>query len=174
VIKNILCALDGSSHADKGLELAIDMAQKFDARLVLFHVLMRNLDVDEIRRFSEIEGLTEESVADVKRLQMVVDSRIDVGQPYDAKSIPSSTLVELGQHILRSARAKADENGASNIATIMGDGDPAARILACAKQENIDCIVMGSRGLSDIQALLEGSVSRKVSNRAECTTIAVR
>ncbi len=63
MIKNILCALDGSSHADKALDLAIDMAQKFDARLVLFHVLMRNLDPDEIRRFSEIEGLTEESVA---------------------------------------------------------------------------------------------------------------
>jgi len=56
----------------------------------------------------------------------------------------------------------------------MGDGDPAARILACAQQEKVDCIIMGSRGLSDIQALLEGSVSRKVSNRAICTTIAVR
>lgn len=174
MIKNILCALDGSSHADKALDLAIDMAQKFDARLVLFHVLMRNLDPDEIRRFSEIEGLTEETVADVKRLQMVVDSRIEVGHAYDAKGIPSSTLVELGQAILRSGQADAEQKGVSNITTTMGDGDPAARILACAKQENVDCIIMGSRGLSDIQALLQGSVSRKVSNRAECTTIAVR
>ena len=173
MIKNILCALDGSSHADKALDLAIDMAQKFDARLVLFHVLMRNLDPDEIRRFSEIEGLTEESVAEVKRLQMV-DSRIEVGHPYDVKTIPSSTLVELGQHILKSGRADAEGKGVTNIATTMGDGDPAARILACAKEENVDCIIMGSRGLSDIQALLQGSVSRKVSNRAECTTIAVR
>jgi len=108
MIKNILCALDGSSHADKALDLAIDMAQKFDARLVLFHVLMRNLDPDEIRRFAEIEGLTEESVAEVKRLQMV-DSRIEVGHPYDVKSIPSSTLVELGQHILKSGRKQQEE-----------------------------------------------------------------
>ena len=174
MIKNILCALDGSSHADKALDLAIDMAQKFDARLVLFHVLMRNLDPDEIRRFSEIEGLTEETVADVKRLQMVVDSRIEVGHAYDPKTIPSSVLVELGQHLLKSGQADAEQKGVSNITTSMGDGDPAARILACAKQENVDCIIMGSRGLSDIQALLQGSVSRKVSNRAECTTIAVR
>ena len=173
MIKKILCALDGSGYADKALDLAIEMAQKFDAGLVLFHVLMRNLDPDEIRRFSEVEGLTKESVAEVTRLQMV-DSRIEVGHPYDAKSIPSGVLVELGQHILKSAKANAEGKGVSDIRTLIGDGDPAARILACARQENIDCIIMGSRGLSNIQALLEGSVSRKVSNRAGCTTIAVR
>jgi nucleotide-binding universal stress UspA family protein len=173
MIKNILCALDGSGHADKALDLAIEMADKFDARLVLFHVLMRNLDPNEIRRFSEIEGLSAESIAEVKRLQ-TVDSRIEVGHPYEVKAIPSKTLVELGQQILDSARAYADEKGVSNITTVMGDGDPAARILACAEQEKADCIIMGSRGLSDIRALLQGSVSRKVSNRAGCTTIAVR
>jgi nucleotide-binding universal stress UspA family protein len=109
----------------------------------------------------------------VKRLHNV-DARIEVGHPYDVKTIPSDTLIELGQHILSSARATAEEKGVSNIATVIGDGDPAARILACAKQEKADCIIMGSRGLSGIKALLEGSVPRKVSNRAECTTIAVR
>jgi nucleotide-binding universal stress UspA family protein len=83
-------------------------------------------------------------------------------------------LVKLAQHVLKSAQANAEGKGVSNTTLIIGDGDPAARILACAKQENSDCIIMGSRGLSNIQALLEGSVSRKVSNRAECTTIAVR
>jgi len=173
VIKNILCALDGSSHADKALDLAIAMAQKFDARLVLFHVLMRNLDTQEMRRFSEIEGLTHESVAVANRLQ-TVDGRVEVGLPYDARVIPSDMLVKLAQHVLKAGQANAEDKGVSNTTLIIGDGDPAARILACAEQENIDCIVMGSRGLSHIQALFEGSVSRKVSNRAECTTIAVR
>ena len=173
MIKNILCALDGSAHAEKALALAIEIAQKFDARLVIFHVLLRNLDAEEIRRFSEIEGLTPESVAEVKRLQNV-DGRIEVGRAYDAKTIPSSTLVEIGWQILNSARSDAEEKGVRNISMVLGDGDPAARVLACAKQEKVDCIVMGSRGLTDIQALLQGSVSRKVSNRADCTTIAVR
>lgn len=172
-MKSILCALDGSSHADRALNLSIELATKFDARLVLFHVLMRNLDAAEIKRFSEIEGLTAESIAEVHRLQNV-DSRIEVGHPFDAKGIPSETLVKLGQHILGSARSGADEKGVKNIATVMGDGDPAARILSCAESEKVDCIVMGSRGLSDIRALLQGSVSRKVSNRADCTIITVR
>ena len=173
MMKSILCALDGSSHAERALDLAIEMAIKFDAHLVLFHVLMRNLDAAEIRRFSEIEGLTPESVAEVQRLQNV-DSRIEVGHPFDAKGIPSNALIELGRHILSSARADAVEKGVSDIATVVGDGDPAARILSCAEQEKVDCIIMGSRGLSDIQALLQGSVSRKVSNRADCTIITVR
>ena len=173
MMKNILCPLDGSGHANNALEMAIDMAQKFDAGLVLFHVLMRNLDPDEIRRFSEIEGLAEETVLEVKRIH-TVDSRIEVGHMYNVKAISTDVLVELGQQILNSARAKVEEKGVSNITTALGDGDPAARILACANEQNIDCIVMGSRGLSDIQALLQGSVSRKVSNRANCTTITVR
>jgi len=90
------------------------------------------------------------------------------------KPIPSSTLVELGRHILNAARADAEAKGVSDVVTVMGDGDPAARILACAKEEKVDCIVMGSRGLSNIKALLQGSVSRKVSNRADCTVVAVR
>jgi nucleotide-binding universal stress UspA family protein len=117
--------------------------------------------------------LTQESVAAVNRLQ-TVDGRVEVGLPYEVKAIPSDMLVKLAQHILKSAQADAEAKGVSNTTIVMGDGEPAARILACAKQENIDCIIMGSRGLSNIQALLEGSVSRKVSNRAACTTIAVR
>jgi nucleotide-binding universal stress UspA family protein len=91
-----------------------------------------------------------------------------------AESRSAIPLVELGQQILSSARSTAAEKGVSDIVTVVGDGDPAARILSCAEKENIDCIIMGSRGLSDIQALLQGSVSRKVSNRADCTIITVR
>lgn len=173
MMKSILCALDGSTHADKALNFSIEMARRFDAKLILFHVLLRSLDPDDIRRFTQIEGMSKETVAEVKRLQNV-DSRIEVGHPYDVKVIPSNMLVELGNHILSSAKGEAKEGGVSEVVCLMADGDPAARILACAKQEKVDCIAMGCRGLSDMQAFLEGSVSRKVSNRATCTTIAVR
>ena len=56
----------------------------------------------------------------------------------------------------------------------LADGDPAKRILEYAKEEAVDCIIMGSRGLGDLKALLQGSVSRKVSNRAPCTCVTVR
>jgi len=132
-----------------------------------------NRVINGVRRFSEIEGLTHESVAVTNRLQ-TVDARVEVGLPYDARTIPSDMLVKLAHHILKSAQANAEDKGVANTTLVIGDGDPAARILACAEQENSDCIILGSRGLSNIQALFEGSVSRKVSNRAACTIIAVR
>lgn len=38
----------------------------------------------------------------------------------------------------------------------------------------IDCVVMGSRGLSELQGLFLGSVSHKVANHAPCTCITVK
>ncbi len=59
MIKTILCALDGSTHADKSLEFAVDLAAKYDARLLFLHVLLRHVEPEELRRFSEVEGLAE-------------------------------------------------------------------------------------------------------------------
>ena len=53
-------------------------------------------------------------------------------------------------------------------------GNPADEIVEFAKQKQIDLIVMGSRGLSDIKGLFLGSVSHKVSHLAECTCITVK
>ena len=57
---------------------------------------------------------------------------------------------------------------------VLTNGDPAAQILRCIEDRGIDCVVMGSRGLSDMRALFLGSVSHKVLNRAPCTCIAVK
>ena len=53
-------------------------------------------------------------------------------------------------------------------------GDPAERILDCAKREHVDMIVMGTRGLSDLKGLLMGSVSHKVSHLADCACVTVK
>jgi len=51
--------------------------------------------------------------------------------------------------------------------------DPAKRIVEAA-HEGADPIVMGSRGLSDLKGLFQGSVSHKVSSRAPCTCLMVK
>ena len=52
--------------------------------------------------------------------------------------------------------------------------DPTANIIEYVKKNNIDAVVMGSRGMSDLKGLLVGSVSHKVSNLIECTCIMVK
>lgn len=51
------------------------------------------------------------------------------------------------------------------------EGDPADVIVSFAKQNEIDLIVMGTRGLGAIKGTLLGSVSQEVLQRAECSVL---
>src|SRR5215472_7503523 len=52
--------------------------------------------------------------------------------------------------------------------------DVAEEILRTADKENIDTIVVGSRGISEAKIFLLGSVSYKVSHYASCPVVIVR
>jgi nucleotide-binding universal stress UspA family protein len=53
-------------------------------------------------------------------------------------------------------------------------GDPVEEIIQFAKNNDIDMIVIGSRGLGKIKGLLLGSVSSKVCHLAECTCVTIK
>lgn len=173
MFKSILCPIDGSDHANKALAIAVDLAKKYEARLVLVHVLLRNANSSELKRFAEIEGLTRKVGPEMSRL-MGVDSRAEIALLRNTKGISTGVLVDIAEHLVGASEMEARNSGVRDVSTAVLDGDPARRILECAEQEDTDCIVMGSRGLSDIRALMLGSVSQKVSNAATCTCIAVK
>lgn len=53
-------------------------------------------------------------------------------------------------------------------------GNPRAQICAIAQAENIDLIVIGSRGLGNLERLMLGSVSDYVVHHAPCAVMVVR
>jgi nucleotide-binding universal stress UspA family protein len=172
VFKTILCPVDGSDHANKALDLAADMANKYGAKLVLLHNTLMNADAADLERFARIEGLAETVKPEVARLG-ALQGRLEYG--YEEPPAGTSRMyVEIGQRVLDDAKNVATEAGVKDIETVMTDGDAAGRILHCIEAKGIDCVVMGSRGLSDIKALYLGSVSHKVLNKAPCTCIAVK
>ncbi|OHZ00119.1 universal stress protein [Salinicola sp. MIT1003] len=57
--------------------------------------------------------------------------------------------------------------------TLVKQGSPAEVIIEEAKRLEVDAIIMGSRGLSDIKGLLVGSVSHKVTHVAHCMVISI-
>ncbi|MCH4562644.1 universal stress protein [Halomonas sp. EGI 63088] len=80
----------------------------------------------------------------------------------------------VGRQLIARAAEAAREQGVTRVETQLVQGDPVRTILSEAKKRGVDAIVMGSRGLSDLQGFVVGSVSHKVSHAAECTVITVR
>ena len=68
MFNKILCPTDGSDHASKALDLAIDMAKKYKAALVIMHVPHRSENIDALQRFAEIEGLSKHVNTETNRL----------------------------------------------------------------------------------------------------------
>lgn len=58
--------------------------------------------------------------------------------------------------------------------TVLKRGDAATEIIAYAKDQKIDLIVTGSRGLSQFKSWLMGSVSRKLVHYSGCSVLVVR
>lgn len=176
MIKTIVVPTDGSAHAKKAVELATDMAEKYGARMVILHVLMRHTSE------SDIEILSKENAMPAsleKKFEELRDSYLDMAAAaYDAGPIailvPDEILAEVASLILDHAKKMAQSKGVKDVTTEVLDGSAADKIVAAAEKENADMIVMGSRGLGNLAGLLMGSVSHKVSHLAKCTVVAVK
>lgn len=147
MLKKILVAIDGSQPSQRALDMGAQIAEKFDAVLVLIYVI-RDMQLPEsLRQMAEVE--------------LVQESRL-------------TTLQKIGQTILAEAATRAKKQGAKNVRNEVRPGDPAGAILRYVAENSVDLIVMGSRGLGDVESMLLGSVSRKVSNLAKVGCLTVR
>ena len=78
------------------------------------------------------------------------------------------------QGILDEAQKLFSDYDAGNVHYITKSGEPAAAIVECAKDNEMDTIVIGSRGMGRMARLLIGSVSSKVVSHAPCSFMVVR
>ncbi|MCS6775859.1 MAG: universal stress protein [Chloroherpetonaceae bacterium] len=85
----------------------------------------------------------------------------------------SSALALEQQEIVRRAEEAAGLSGAKHVLQF-GEGHPAEVLLHYAQEQQADLIVVGSRGLSNFQRLLLGSVSHAVLHHASCPVLVVR
>ena len=146
--KTILAAPDGSGHAERAVEVAAAIADLYNAKLILAHVLP---DIVNEHLPEHLEKLVE-------------FERLDIGE----------ALNSIGQSILDRAQQEARKQGVKDIETVLTTGSPAKEILEIAERLNVDFIVMGSRGRGDLEGLLMGSVSHKVTHLAKQTCITVK
>lgn len=172
----ILVALDGSDHSDKALSLAADLAAVHDAELLLVHVLTSVPLSDSEREMAAVEYADE--------LAAWATTRTKIGTPEDETGghqllmhyadLTKHYRKTMGEHLVKAAKRTLDGRKIDNVQIMLAEGDPAPTIVGLAEDKNVDAIVIGSRGLSDIKGLFLGSVSHKVNHLAACTCITVK
>jgi nucleotide-binding universal stress UspA family protein len=175
MIKTIVVPTDGSAHAKKAVDLAADIAEKYGARMVILHVLLRHtseFDIEALCKEIAMPDALAKKFEDLRQTFVeIVAASYDPG-PISIP-IPDDVLNDVANLILDNARDTAESKGVKDIATYIVDGAPADKIIAAADKENADMIVMGSRGLGNIAGLLMGSVSHKVSHLSKRTCVTV-
>jgi nucleotide-binding universal stress UspA family protein len=174
----ILVPTDGSQHAKAALKVACDLARANDAQLLLFHVLLRKKEAKDIiamPEFSKLDAAIDEELRDVLKRAPLPHDVAEVMADPDApdRPAPAQVLEALGEVILNAATAECVTRGIAARRLKPGDGEPAAAILDAARTGDADTIVMGSRGLGELEAFTFGSVSHKVARDSVASVISV-
>ena len=74
------------------------------------------------------------------------------------------------EKIVHFFQEKLTKSGISNVRSIIKEGQPAEKILDCAKDEDASLIILGSRGKRSHDFLI-GSVSREVVNGSSISVL---
>jgi len=144
----ILVPIDGSKNADNALNKALIIAEKFDSKLILIHVIS-----DFIPDFSTTsEGLQIPNTTVVKIRTAIREQ---------AETMMKKKLDQVQKKKL-------------NCISIIQVGDVGSEIIQYAEKNNVELVVIGARGLGKFKQLLLGSVSNKVATNSHCPVLIVK
>ncbi len=145
MFQRILVPVDGSDRALTALEFAIGLQQKFESELLILCVY---------------------------RHHSLLEASMSMVRPEEPENLDDSMRAFSGD-VVEKAKTYAAEHGGQNIRGFIKSGQPARTIVGFAKEREVDLIVLGSRGLGDIEGFLLGSVSHKVTSLADCPVMVI-
>lgn len=149
-IKNILFATDMTKNSAHAFLYALDLSQKYNARIHILHVLEKLSSSEEAQVAlwnPYLSHLQLERIREEKRKELI--DRI-------TKSL---------NEIIKKEENEDPEIKNRVVSIMVVDGDPADEILKKSEELNSDVIVMGTHGKGLIAHTFLGSVSEKVLHR---------
>ena len=149
-IKRILVPTDFSENAREALELALHLAKKFDAKIILLHVF-------------------EFPVAAGQTLYHLLSKELEEHRRELYRLIKGES-----EDALEALVCQVSGKGISVEPLLIERGVPFEEVILTAKDLAVDLIVMGTHGRSAIPHLLIGSVAEKVTRKAPCPVLTVR
>ncbi|MGB9676791.1 MAG: universal stress protein [Candidatus Bathyarchaeales archaeon] len=155
MFKKILVPLDGSEHSLRALDVAIQIAKKFGAKITLIHVYSVTV------RPAMMPEPTPMSTFGIP-----VMTPAEVSSIIEATRKAGSRILEEGEQ-----RVKAEN---IEVETKLEEGHAVQEIVRVSKEGNYDLIVIGARGISKLREILLGSVSDAVIHHATCPVLVVK
>lgn len=149
MIGKVLVAVDGSENSGRALDFALDLAEKYGAALTVLNVSS-----------SPVMGAVPLEPTSISGEGMIAFAK---------------DLTKIHEEILSKAVAHAREIKPNvMVSSKVREGDPAAEIVAEARDAGFDVVVVGHRGLGRVRELFLGNISEKVVHLASCAVIIVK
>jgi len=142
----IVCAIDGSRHS----QWTLDWLQRIHPHRTGSLLLVHAVDLTQFKTFSTLNRKSRSALVKV----------LDIS-------------LEAAARLLENAELKTAKTW-DHVRAKLLRGLPAEVIARSAKRERADLLVMGSRGVTEFQPMLLGSVSRKVLLQAPCPVLLVK
>jgi len=159
-IHRILVVTDGSEYSQRAIDFFIRSPINKNVDIHLLHVISLSAALDP-------EYIAQTWPMGAEIIQPVTP---DMTKEYDAYIQEEERK---GEQLLNSTANYLNENHIQSNPVLMR-GDSASEILEYAQEIRPDLIVAGSRGLSQVQGWLLGSVSRKLVHYSKCSVLIVK
>ena len=149
MIHNVLVAVDGSENSGRALDFGLDLAEKYGATVEVLNVIESPTMGAVPLEPTNFSG--ESTVVFAKDLQRFHEE-ILIKAVFHAKEIKPNVVV----------------------LSKLREGNPALEIVAEAKDEGFDIVLVGHSGLGRVRELFLGNISEKVVHLAPCSVTIIR
>ena len=146
-VKKIMVAMAFTSHSEGLFNCAAQLAQLLNAELIIASII---------------------NSRDISAVRMVSSMGYEVDAEHYVEGVRAERKEMLEQFMAKSSFDR------KNMRTIFKVGNPIDEILKLIVKENIDMIVMGVKGHSDLEHVLVGSVAEKLFRRSPVPVISFR
>ena len=146
MFKCILVAVDGSKGAEQALDYGAKLQQLCGGELLILTVY---------------------------RHHSLLEASLSMVRPEEPPENLDDVMREHAKQVAEEAKELASKAGAETVRAFVKNGPPARTIVAFAEEHKADLIIVGSRGLGDLEGYLLGSVSHKVTSLADCPVMVV-
>ena len=145
--KKILAAIGFSQYTQDLLNYAVEIAESMNAELIITSII---------------------NARDVAAVGTIAAMGYDVDSGNYVAEVQAQRQQQLDNILDKMARPP------ENVRTVFKTGDPGDELLKIAVKENVDLIVMGVKGRTDLEYIFVGSVAEKVFRRSPIPVLSYR